>query len=234
MTRLGGLLAAAAWVLCGPVSAQISVNTGAGPAAMRVVSYRDIPFRSVVRQQYDFSCGSAALATLLRHHYDRDVDEAAVFQAMYEAGDQEAVRRVGFSLLDMKRYLEVRGYAADGFRMTYEELERTGSPAIVMLDHDGYRHFVVLKGAREGRVLIGDPALGLRIYDRAKFESMWNGVAFMIRDPSDKFNVASDWNRWAVAPLDEPLPIPSLGALTRELPPLYQITTTFSLDSYLR
>ncbi|RYF14189.1 MAG: peptidase C39, partial [Oxalobacteraceae bacterium] len=27
-------------------------------------------FETVVRQQYDFSCGSAALATLLRYHYD--------------------------------------------------------------------------------------------------------------------------------------------------------------------
>jgi uncharacterized protein len=229
-----GLLVLAAFSVCTPAVAQVSVQTGAGAASMRVVSYRDIPFRSVVRQQYDFSCGSAALATLLRHHYGRDVDEATVFEAMYAAGDQAAVRRVGFSLLDMKRYLEQHGYQADGFRLSFDDLASSKSPAIVMVDNDGYRHFVVLKGVRDGRVLIGDPALGLRIYDRATFEAMWNGVVFMIRDSSDRFNVASDWTRWAPAPLEDPLPLPSLGALTRELPPLYQITTTFSLDSYLR
>lgn len=222
------------WAVAAPVGAQVAVQTGSGTAAVRVVSYRDIPFRSVVRQQYDFSCGSAALATLLRHHYGRDVNEAAVFQAMYAGADQEAVRQRGFSLLDMKRYLEAHGYAADGFRIDFDDLARSRSPAIIMIDHDGYRHFVVLKGVRDGRVLIGDPALGLRIYDRSTFEAMWNGVAFMIRDASDTFNIASDWARWAPAPLDEPLPIPSLGALTRELPPLYQITTSFSLDPYLR
>ncbi|MFN3353315.1 MAG: C39 family peptidase [Brevundimonas sp.] len=217
-----------------PAAAQIPAPVGGGWGAVQVTSYRDIPFRSVVRQQFDFSCGSAALATLLRHHYGRDVDEAAVFEAMYAEADHETVRRVGFSLLDMKRYLETRGYAADGFRLSFEELTRSRSPAILMLDQEGYRHFVVLKGTRDGRVLIGDPALGLRTYDRETFEAMWNGVAFMIRDPADRYDVAADWGRWAVAPLDAPPAVTSLGAFTRELPPIYQVTTTFALDSVLR
>lgn len=228
------LVGLALGAVAGSAAAQVSVNPGAGPAAVEVVSYRDIPFRSVVRQQYDFSCGSAALATLLRYHYDRDVNEADVFQDMYAVADQAQVRRAGFSLLDMKRYLEAHGYAADGFRLTYDNLAASPTPAILMLDHDGYRHFVVFKGAQDGRVLIGDPALGLRVYDRETFAGMWNGVAFMIRTSGDRLNQASDWGRWNAAPLGEPLPISSLAAFTRELPPLYQITTTFSLDPYLR
>jgi uncharacterized protein len=32
-------------------------------------------FKEIVRQQYDFSCGSAALATLLTFHYGHAIDE---------------------------------------------------------------------------------------------------------------------------------------------------------------
>jgi len=232
-TSLGVALAAAGLALASPAAAQLMLNSPGGPTSVGVISYRDIPFRTVVRQRYDFSCGSAALATLLRYHYGRDVTEQQVFEAMFAVGDEAQIRKVGFSLLDMKRYLEAHGYASDGFRMTLEQLAAGKAPAIVMVDHAGYRHFVVLKGIDEERVLIGDPASGLKIYSREQFSRMWNGVAFMVRDPADRFNSATDWRPWATASTDA-LPADSLAAFTRELPPIYQVTATFSLNTYLR
>ena len=40
----------------------------------------------------------------------------------------------------------------------------------------------MLKGVRGDRVLIGDPALGLKSYSRAEFEVVWNNVIFAIHD----------------------------------------------------
>ncbi|MGH7019263.1 MAG: C39 family peptidase [Brevundimonas sp.] len=222
-------------LMCGsPTTAQVTINQGAAAYSVQVVSYRDIPFRTVVRQEYDYSCGSAALATLLRYHYGRDVKEHDVFVYMYEHGNREAIERVGFSLLDMKRYLETHGFEADGFRMSLDALEAAEAPAIVVVNQQGYRHFVVLKGVSGDRVLIGDPALGLKTYSQAEFAAMWNGIAFLIRNSADRYNVAEEWRPFAKAPMDRVLPTDSLAALTRELPPLYQITTTFTLDPYLR
>jgi len=217
-----------------PVSAEVILSNGPAPARLNVVSYRDIPFRTVVRQRYDFSCGSAALATLLRYHYDRNVGEEQVFRAMYQAGDQETIRRVGFSLLDMKQFLEASGYQADGFRLSLDDLEKMNKPAIVMINTAGYKHFVVFKGDDAGRVLIGDPALGLKIYSRDEFTAMWNGVAFLIREPADRFNQAAEWTPWNRSRPGQALPNNSLAELTRELPPLYQVTTRFPIDPYLR
>lgn len=217
-----------------PASAEMILSNGPAPTRLNVVSYRDIPFRTVVRQRYDFSCGSAALATLLRYHYDRDVDEQRVFRAMYAAGDQDQIRRVGFSLLDMKQFLEASGYQADGFRLSLADLENMNKPAIVMINTAGYKHFVVFKGDDDGRVLIGDPALGLKIYTRDEFTAMWNGIAFVIREPADRFNQASEWAPWNRSRPWQALPDNSLAALTRELPPLYQVTTRFPIDPYLR
>lgn len=88
---------ATAGLWAAPAGADILLSSGPAPSRISVVSYRDIPFRTVVRQRYDFSCGSAALATLLRYHYDREVGEEQIFRAMYAAGDQDTIRRVGFS-----------------------------------------------------------------------------------------------------------------------------------------
>lgn len=214
--------------------AEILLNNGPATGRVKVVSYRDLPFRTVVRQRYDFSCGSAALATLLRYHYGRDVGEEQVFRAMYAAGDQATIHKVGFSLLDMKRYLDTHGYAADGFRLSLDDLIAMDAPAIVMIDTSGYKHFVVFKGDGAGRVLIGDPALGLKIYSRDQFTAMWNGVAFVVRQPADAFNDAEEWLPWNRSRPGQALPPMSLAELTRELPPLYQVTTRFSLDPYLR
>lgn len=227
-------LLGAVWMYSAPAGAEVVLSNGPAPARINVVSYRDIPFRTVVRQRYDFSCGSAALATLLRYHYDREVGEEQVFRAMYAAGNQDVIRQVGFSLLDMKKFLEANGYQADGFRLSLDDLASMNKPAIVMIDTAGYKHFVVFKGDDADRVLIGDPALGLKIYSRDEFTSMWNGVAFLVREPADRFNQAAEWTPWNRSRPWQALPNSSLAELTRELPPLYQVTTRFPLDPYLR
>ena len=125
-------------------------------------------FRRTWHQQFDFSCGSAALATLLTFHYDAPIDETSVFKAMFAVGDQPQIRAKGFSLLDMKKFLESRGYKADGVRSSLDTLISVGVPAIALISDHGYRHFVVVKGADHDRVLLGDPALifGRRVPDQ--------------------------------------------------------------------
>ncbi len=175
-----------------------------GSFAVPVTSMKEARFSSTLRQQYDFSCGSAAVATLLTHQYGVPVTEEMVFQAMYEQGDQAKIRREGFSLLDIKRYLTAHGFAADGFAQPLEKLAEAGLPAIVLINDKGYHHFVVVKGLRDGRVLIGDPATGTRAVDRASFEASWvNRLLFVIhnRQEQARFNQAADWNAAPRAPL---------------------------------
>lgn len=207
--------------------AQAFFNTAVGTFAAPVVSLRDMPFRTVVRQQYDYSCGSAALATLLHHHYGRPVGEAEIFKAMYAAGDQAKIRRVGFSLLDMKNYLKSVGLTADGYRENLEILRTHKAPAIAVINVGNYRHFVVVKGVQGGKVLVGDPALGLKAYTLAEFAKVWNGVVFMIHPTAAEgaFNSATEWESLPTARLD-PLDDTSLASFTRELPPIYQLYAT--------
>lgn len=179
-------------------------NMGGSDVRLPVRSWRQARLAGTLLQQYDFSCGSAAVATLLTHHYGQAVDEQTVFQAMYLAGDRDKIRREGFSLLDMKRFLASRGFTADGFEQPLDKLAEARVPAIALIDDGGYHHFVVIKGLRDGRVLIGDPAKGTRAMPRRDFEARWkNGLLFVIhnRMESARFNQAADWRAAPQAPL---------------------------------
>ncbi len=168
-----------------------------GAYVMRVTSLREARFATTMRQKYDFSCGSAALATLLTYHYGQPVSEQEVFAKMYAAGDRAKIGKQGFSLLDMKHYLTARGFQADGFEQPVERLLQEGLPAIVLLSERGYRHFVVVKGLNRGRVLVGDPAMGTRAMSLERFRSLWvNGILFVIHNRRElaRFNLPRDWH----------------------------------------
>lgn len=210
----GLALASAGSVLAGQESvAQMPIQSG-GAYAVPVASIKDLRFRNTLHQQYDFSCGSAALATLLTHHYNFPVSEQQVFREMYERGDKMKIRREGFSLLDIKMYLEAHGFEADGFVTGVEQLSAAGVPAIVLIKDHGYHHFVVLKGLRDGRVLIGDPSAGTRALNYAQFKEMWvNGILFVIlnRQEQARFNTDVDWRVAPAAPLADGIHNGSLG-----------------------
>jgi predicted double-glycine peptidase len=180
-----------------------------GTYTLRVTSLKAARFRTTVPQQYDFSCGSAATATLLTYQYGRAVSEAEVFARMYESGDQAKIRNQGFSLLDMRRYLATHGFQADGFEVPLDLLAEYQVPAIVLLNDRGYRHFVVIKGLRNGRVLLGDPARGTRAMPRSRFEQLWdNRVLFVVHNQRGlaRFNHPHDWRTAPPAPLEVGIP----------------------------
>ena len=183
-------------------------------------------FETVVRQQYDFSCGSAALATLLRYHYEEAQTEQSIFVGMYRNGDRAQIRKLGFSLLDMKRYLAGRKIIADGYRVTIDQIRDAKLPGIALIDFNGYKHFVVVKGVDRTSVILGDPSLGLRRASIREFVHQWNGVIFVLDYRSEfaksHFNQASDLVRAPggrmFGPAD-PLTLAEL-ALTRPILPL--------------
>lgn len=201
-----GAAAVLSLLVCGAVEAgtvEPPFQIG-GAYTVRVTSLKEARQQSTVRQQFDYSCGSAALATLLSHHYGHPVSEAEVLQSMLRGADTEDIRREGFSMLDMKHYLRSAGFEADGFEAAVAELEAAGLPAVAMINERGYPHFVVVKGVRRGRVLLADPASGLRAMAVADFEALRaTPILFVIgnRRQGVVFNRDDEWNAVPPAPL---------------------------------
>ncbi len=192
---------------------------------VHVASIQQRKFETVVHQQYDYSCGSAALATLLTYQYQDPVTEAAVFKSMWDRGDQAKIRKEGFSLLDIKDYLENHGYQANGYEASLEKLAQVGVPAIVLIKDNGYNHFVVIKGIENGQVLVGDPSMGLRTIPIAVFEKMWpNRIVFVIDNESNRamFNGKRDWGLQPLAPLGLAMGANNLANVTLLRPGLDQ------------
>jgi uncharacterized protein len=163
-------------------SAAGTVTIG-GDYRIRVESMVDQRFGRIYRQKYDFSCGSATLASLLTYHYNDTVNELTVFRDMFKNGDQDKIRQQGFSLLDMKHYLSRRGYQSNGFKISLQQLADAERPGITIINSNGYMHFVIVKAQRVNEVVIGDPAAGLKVIPQDEFEAMWEGrIFFLIED----------------------------------------------------
>src|SRR5690606_15112226 len=139
-------------------------------------------FRNVVRQQYDYSCGSAALTTLLDFYLGRNFQERQVMEGLLRFGETERiVQRRGFSLLDMKRLVTALGHPSGGFKAQAKDLLELDHPAIAPIEYAGFKHFVVIRAVKDNRVYVADPALGNITFTLHRFLEVWdNNVLFIV------------------------------------------------------
>lgn len=143
----------------------------------------DFDFQNIVRQEHDFSCGSASLATLLNYGLGENLDEVRVIRGLMKHGDKEQIKKLrAFSLLDMKRLCEVLGYEAAGYRAEIEDIKNPEYwPCLLPIKLFEYRHFVVLKGVHDGHVFLSDPFRGNISYSMAQFKDAWyENVIFLV------------------------------------------------------
>lgn len=202
---------------------ELALFSGGANYSVPVTTLKEARFQNVIKQQYDFSCGSAAVATLLTFHYETPTGEQDVFKKMFAVGDQAKIRREGFSLLDMKRYLDTTGFRADGFRTTLDVVNKVKVPAILLVSIRGYRHFVVVKGMKGDEIVVGDPSAGTKIYKRKDLEAiMASDVIFLIRNKKlvgqAHYNDERDWAVRTKAPFGTALTRDGLSTFVSLLP----------------
>lgn len=139
-------------------------------------------FRGIVRQAYDYSCGSAALTTLLNGYVGTQLNEQQTMSGLLRYGEYDRIiERRSFSLLDMKRFVAALGMESGGYRGEFSDLVKQGQPAIVPISYAGFKHFVVYKAYKNGRVYVADPALGNISFDEERFKEAWeNNTLFLI------------------------------------------------------
>ena len=174
MLKSGHLLILAS---LGATSAGMAAPTstqGIAPNSGAVRSLLELRRHGVIMQQWDTRCGAAALATVLTYTFADPVPEKAIAEAMLKRTEPLRVKtRGGFSLLDLKRYAEERGYEATGYsELTVQDLVEFGATIVPIRVH-GYNHFVVFKGIKDGNVILADPAWGNRKMRVESFEKAW-------------------------------------------------------------
>ena len=160
----------------------VKTNGGLDPESVQVLPNQYFKYRHIARQAFDYSCGSAALTTILEFHLGLNVTEKDAMEGMLEHGEKDKIiARRGFSLLDMKRYVATLGSDSGGFHADMSDLAKLDQPAIVPIDYAGFKHFVVVKGIRNGKVFIADPSAGNIAFSVEEFAGLWDkGTLFVI------------------------------------------------------
>lgn len=154
---------------------------GAGVVHVPITSMEGEQYLGIVRQHFDYSCGAASVATILKYAYDvSDVTEASVIEGMLKVSDPTVVRQRGFSLLDIKNYVDSLNLNGQGFKISYQQLLTIRVPTVILLDEDGYLHFVVFREATPEYVFVADPIRGNQRFRADQFEGLWNGIIFVI------------------------------------------------------
>jgi predicted double-glycine peptidase len=140
--------------------------------------------RYVVKQDSDYSCGAAAMATLMKYYFGDDTSETEMLNLLQSGLTEQELtikRLKGFSLLDLKLAAQAHGYRAAGFKVTFRQLTQLTAPVLVFIEPLGYKHFAVIRGIdRGGRVYLADPSRGNLRMSVARFLDEWSGIVFVL------------------------------------------------------
>jgi len=194
----------------------------------KVRCLKEIRQENVVTQSLDYSCGAAGLATLFNYYLNDPIPEIEIINSLLNTIPLEkVVARQGFSLFDLKKFAQSKGYLVTGYRMDFEYLKSLGKPVLVPIKFKNYRHFVVVKGVFGDRVFIADPAVGNMTMKKEKFMSMWtNGIGFVVERPGQEIK-----NDYALQVEEEDIRMADYRAIKRFVSP-FQLRTTIFTDEW--
>lgn len=166
-----------------------------GEVKLLLKSFKELRDQNVIKQSFDYSCGTAALATILRFYFSENISEQEILGITFlSLSDNEELlkEKQGISLFDLQRTSDILGYRADGFYLLPEYLKKISRPVIVYIKPNGYEHFAVFKGIYNDRVYLADPSLGNIRMPVYRFLNMWintngKGVVFVMEKKDEKW-----------------------------------------------
>ena len=148
----------------------ISLSASCVPSisyADNVRSWRSLRDDRVVKQQLDYSCGAASVATILREFYSLDLGEADVLSRLTDDGR--------YTFADLAGVVQNWGLAGGGIALSFEKLMELKVPAIAYVLYRGQNHFTVISGVNPttGVVSVADPSWGNRRFKEHQFRRIW-------------------------------------------------------------
>ena len=131
----------------------------------------------VIMQMESLECGAACVAMILAY-YDKWIP---LEQLRVDCG----VSRDGVKAGNLARTMRAYGLEAKGYLFEPDKLKTDGTfPCII---HWGFNHFVVLRGFRDNKVYINDPAKGDIVVSAEEMDKEYTGVT-IICSPGENFS----------------------------------------------
>jgi uncharacterized protein len=156
----------------------------------RVESWQSLKEHNVVMQKTDYSCGAAALATLVRYYWGDPVTEADFLKATINILSPEEFKdrvKNGLSMTDLRKAAVAKGYLATMGSRTLREMTELKVPVVVRIKKDDFEHFVVYRGILNDRVFLADPVRGNIRLPICEFAEQWtDGAVLVVAKPVEK------------------------------------------------
>ena len=146
-------------------------------------SWLELKRENLVMQQQDYSCGAAALATVIRYHWGDDMTERKVLEETVRMLTPEELKeRIenGLALTDLKKLANRLGYLSTIGKLKLEDLKKSKIPLIVGIVIEGYDHFVVVRGMDDQYVYMADSARGQVRTPIEVFQKQWQKNAVLV------------------------------------------------------
>jgi len=151
----------------------------------KVKTWKEMREQNVVMQQFDFSCGTGSLATLMKYYFNDNVSEEILIKNILDSLPEDVKinrKENGLSLLDLKHLAECRGYQAYDVTLQPSSLYKIGRPILVYLETNEFKHFSIFCGIQEDRIFLADPSRGnIRIL-ADRFLKEWKGRIGLVLD----------------------------------------------------
>jgi predicted double-glycine peptidase len=147
-------------------------------------SYKELAERQIVMQQQDYSCGAAALATIVRYYWGDDVGEAKfldLLPGLLTPEQMEDRLKNGLTLTDLRNVCNKAGYQATMAKVKFEELAQGKVPVVVGIKAGKvHEHFVVFRGTDWAWAYLADPIRGNIRLPVGEFINQWQKNAILI------------------------------------------------------
>jgi predicted double-glycine peptidase len=136
---------------------------------------------NLVRQKYDYSCGSASLATIMHHFYNQNMSEKSILNDVLKMKglekknreDLEDDKTISLSFFELSQYVKSKGFKAVGLALDLESLKKLKAPVILFVKIRKNEHFTVFKGIDKNYVYLADPSFGNTKIRVSKFKEMF-------------------------------------------------------------
>ncbi len=145
----------------------------------------------MVRQYDRTDCGPASLLTVLRYWGGNT--------SLVSVRELAGTGINGTSLWSLGEAAKRLGLSATGAKGSYDDLRAEQLPCIAHITtEEGLPHFAVVFAVESKKVLLGDPARGLRWVTREVFQQMWQSGAVLLVTPTKDLirSPTPHWVRW--------------------------------------
>lgn len=123
-------------------------------------------WKNVVPQSTSYSCGASSLQMVLLNHN--------IKISLKEIENSIITSSQGCSMIDLKKYCELKGLIARGWHLSFSDLEKLKMPVIVSMNKS---HFIVVDRIKNDFVYCRDPLHGMLTIQKNLFVNKWDNFA---------------------------------------------------------